>query len=1396
MKINNPVSTYRIQFHKEFSFDAFEHIISYLQKLGVQTIYASPIFKSVPGSNHGYDGVDPLAINPEIGSLDQFKGIHAQLKQNDMMWLQDIVPNHMAFHTQNEWLMDVLEKGQRSAYYSFFDIDWQSEEYNGKLMTPFLGEPLQQVIQNGEIKIVFENKRFHLKYFETTWPLNSKGYEEILKQNDQQFSELLAQLQKIDQINDAGKYAKAWTKFLSMLNNRKLKDQIIHCSEKVNSDKELLQKIIEEQYFRPCYWKETDTKINYRRFFTVNGLICLNIQEKNVFEKYHQLIDLLIKDGIFQGLRVDHIDGLYDPAAYLQQLKQLTGDETYIVVEKILQPGEALPEEWQTEGTTGYDFLALVNNLFTNKKAREPFCDFYEDFTGEYLPPEEQLPDKKAHILYHHMSGELDNLFRLLLGIVDKKLLASVYPADLKEALGEFLVNCPVYRYYIHQIPLEGEEAAAIANILFRIREAGDVNRIAIDLLHKVFFEMPNQTNDEYKGRLLHFLRRCMQFTGPLMAKGLEDTLMYTYNNFIAHNDVGDSPQNFGIDKDVVDREMTGRQKKWPLALNTTSTHDTKRGEDVRARLNVLSDLPGEWFEHVQKWREENLSLKQQNIPNANEEYFIYQSLIGAYPMPGSDEDNFEERFKEYLQKSLREAKTNSGWAEPNDEYEEAVKDFAAKLLDKRNAFWKSFDLFHKKVSDFGIINSLSQLLLKFTCPGVPDVYQGCELWDLSFVDPDNRRAVNYQYRMRLLDELGQEENKEKLFQSLWKNRNNGQIKLWLTQELFKLRKQQAEFFEKAEYVPLKTKGEYGDYVFAFARKLEEKCLVVAVPLHVAELCQLQNVEDFFSIDWKDTCVDLPRRLKHKAENIFLNDEIETSKKLTAENLFKQLPVALLRVESEENVRNAGVLLHITSLPSEFGIGDMGPEAYAFADWLNRCHQKIWQMLPLNPVDAAQGYSPYSSISSAAGNTLLISPELLANENLLDKNELDQLRREKNSKADFDEAMKIKNKIFDNLWQNIKGSKYLQKEFEEFSEKEAGWLDDFALYSVTKSQQEGKPWFQWPEEIKRRNKEALQKIACERSDELNKIKFLQFIFTRQWQQFKKYCNNKGIKLLGDLAFYVSYDSVDVWSHPEIFSIDENGDLLAVAGTPPDAFSEEGQLWGMPVFRWDVLKEKDYKWWIDRIKRNRQNFDLVRLDHFRAFSAYWEIPANQSAKYGSWKPGPGIDFFETLKSKFGDLPFVAEDLGEIDDAVIELRDHFNMPGMKVLQFAFDENMPDSDYIPHHYKENFIVYTGTHDNNTTKGWYKSSDDNKRNRISKYAGINITEENIASGLMRLAYASIAKTAILPLQDILNLDEWARLNIPSASNGNWSWRLMPGQLSKEIENKLKEWVWLYDRN
>jgi malto-oligosyltrehalose synthase/4-alpha-glucanotransferase len=1406
--MNNPIATYRLQFHKDFSFREFEERIPYLQKLGVSTIYASPILAATPGSTHGYDGISPEIINPEIGTEEQLKTLSKTLKKLDIGWLQDIVPNHMAFHSDNAWLMDVLEKGQQSEYASFFDIAWNSKLFQGKLMVPFLGAELEEVIRNKQLKLEYTKDRLMLVYEGAAFPVNIRSYMNVLGTNvdasPESVQQIVKQLSEIHEAEDAKVFSQRWNELVmqlaSLMKNEVIKNWVDGLIEKVNEDQQALTDLGKGQEYLLCYWKKTDSQINFRRFFTVNGLICLNMQDDAVFDKYHQFTKQLLDEGIFQGLRIDHIDGLFDPDTYLEKLRELAGPETYIVVEKILEKDEHMPEHWPIEGTSGYEFLADVNNVLTNAAAKPVFSEYYNALTGNDKAVRDQLLSKKSDILMNHMGGELENLYQLFvdLQIADQEKIEAAGKDNVKTAIGEFLIHCPIYRFYGNEMPLSEQEKLDITGIFDDVRKHHTNLNAAIDLFEEAILAKPEEGDETFNAKALEFYQRWMQFSGPLMAKGGEDTLMYTYNRFIGHNDVGDFPDRFGMTVKDFHQRMRVRQKQWPLSLNTTSTHDTKRGEDVRARLNVLTDLPEEWIAKVKEWQALNANLVGAEGPTDNDQYLIYQTIVGAHPMPGEDEDDFGKRLEEYLQKALREAKTETTWAEPNEAYEKSVATFARKLLDPGNAFFADFQTYLTSINDFGIINSLSQVLLKFTCPGVPDVYQGTELWDFSLVDPDNRRPFDYKKRENWLAEF-EDYDMDRLLEKLWETRSSGQIKLWLTHVLYNLRKSNPLLFTKGEYVPLKTRGAYKDNVLAFARKQKREYLVVAVPLHSAMLCKEQG-KSFFELDWKDTSIVLPDNMDTDWTDLLTNDEATFEGKLTPAELFKDLPFAVLKGSKPDNERKAGVLLHITSLASPFGIGDMGREAFAFADFLAKSGQKIWQLLPLNPIEAAQSNSPYSALSSRAGNPLLISPELLAEEGLLEVDRLSEYHLPQTATTDYNESGALKSKILKEAFANFNGKddSNSKLEFESFCEQNEEWLNDFAVYMFLKQKHEGKPWHSWPEQYRKRDKTALEALEKEAHAELQLIKWEQYVFDKQWKKLKAYCNGLNISLLGDIPFYVSYDSADVWANPQFFCVDEEGKITGIAGVPPDAFSDDGQLWGMPVFNWGALESDGYQWWIQRLAKNIELFDVVRLDHFRAFADYWEVPGGeQTAVKGEWKLGPGEAFFKKMEAALGRLPFIAEDLGEMTPAVYKLRDQFSLPGMKVLQFAFDENMPQSEHIPHNFSSNFYAYTGTHDNNTTLGWFRqANDEDLKARVGQYAGSEVTEDNVSSVLARLTYASVAKVAILPMQDVLNLDETTIMNRPGSSENNWAWRLLPDQVTPEASQFLLELTTFYNRD
>jgi len=494
--------------------------------------------------------------------------------------------------------------------------------------------------------------------------------------------------------------------------------------------------------------------------------------------------------------------------------------------------------------------------------------------------------------------------------------------------------------------------------------------------------------------------------------------------------------------------------------------------------------------------------------------------------------------------------------------------------------------------------------------------------------------------------------------------------------------------------------------------------------------------------------------------------------------------------------RGSGVLLHITSLPSPFGIGDLGSSAYAFADWLAETKQRFWQILPLNPTDLAYGNSPYHGTSAFAGNKLLLSPELLVQEGFLNQEDLDTTPPFPEETVDFRAVVEHKSLLFQKAYERFKTGKEPEA-YQQFCTENAFWLDDFAHFVANKSRHPGQVWNQWPKALRDRKRQALisSRMACQ--DEIGKEKFLQYLFFKQWSSLKRYCNDRNIQIIGDMPIYVVLDSADVWARPDLFNLDQEKMPVTVAGVPPDYFSETGQLWGNPVYRWEVLRETGYEWWIQRMACNLKLFDLVRVDHFRGFMGYWEVPADEEvATNGRWVEAPAMDFFNRLSERFPNLPIIAEDLGTITPDVWELMDHFGFPGMKVLLFAFGQDLPTNPYAPHNHVKNCVVYTGTHDNNTARGWFeREAGTEDKHRLSRYLGKEVKAETVHWEMIRLAMMSVADRVIFPMQDILGLGEEARINRPARKGGNWRWRLLHGRPPAELSRRLLEMTETFGR-
>lgn len=493
--------------------------------------------------------------------------------------------------------------------------------------------------------------------------------------------------------------------------------------------------------------------------------------------------------------------------------------------------------------------------------------------------------------------------------------------------------------------------------------------------------------------------------------------------------------------------------------------------------------------------------------------------------------------------------------------------------------------------------------------------------------------------------------------------------------------------------------------------------------------------------------------------------------------------------------RGSGVLLPIPSLPSPSGIGDLGPGAYLFTNFLARCKQKYWQVLPLNPTDPVNGNSPYSSESSFAGNQLFISPEQLYQQDLLKKDDIEPARAFNPEKIDYPRVTTYKENLLHLAYNNFLKKKKMH-EFENFCSEHAHWLNDYAVYTALKKYHNGSCWNLWSKDLQNYDPASITRISDDLKDTIHQAKFFQYLFFTQWLSLKKYCNEQGIHIIGDIPYYVNFDSADVWTHQHLFKLGKDKKMTHVSGVPPDYFSRTGQRWGNPVFKWEMLKKDNFSWWVERIKHNLKLFDIIRIDHFLGFSACWEIPAQEkTAIKGKWAQVPGHDLFNTLRASFPALPIIAEDLGYITDDVRKLIHNFEFPGMKVLQFAFGDNFT-NPYLPHNHIQNCVVYTGTHDNNTTKGWFTRDASLKvKKNLSRYLGRKVEAKNIHATLIRLAMMSVANTVIIPLQDILGLDENARMNKPGTIEANWEWRLQEDQLTPNLEKTLLKLTETYNR-
>ncbi len=924
-----PLATYRIQFNPSFGFDKAKAIAAYLEQLGVSHLYASPILTSRKGSTHGYDAVNPREIDPELGGAEKFDELVEHLQNININWLQDIVPNHMAFNSQNEMLMDVLENGADSKYRDFFDIDWNHHypENNCKVLAPFLGSFCGDCLENGELQVQYEQSGLSINYYDNKFPIRIESYSQVLTYNltrlqeklgrdHPAFVKLLGVLYTLKYIpsGEEGREREVQINFIKRMlwelwnDSEEVKEYIEEnvCTFNGEAGKpesfDLLENLLTEQFFRLAYWKVGNEELNYRRFFTVNDLISLRIEDENVFETTHSLILQLVEEGKFNGLRIDHIDGLYDPAQYLNRLRD-QAPEVYLIVEKILEPQEELPITWPIQGTSGYDFLNQLNGIFCDQSNEEQFDEIYYRFIGKAVSPEELIDKNKRLIIEKHLAGDIDNLAHLF-----KKISAGYrYASDftmygLKAALVEILALFPVYRTYINSGGASSADREYIEQVMIQAKKNIPNFLNELNFIEKfLLLEFDENLTEEDREEWLRFLMRLQQFTGPLMAKGVEDTVLYVYNRLLSLNEVGSHPGSFGVSLEDFHNFNSHQVANWPHTMNTTSTHDTKRGEDVRTRINVLSEIPEEWEQNLKHWRDINASHKDcingRDIPTFNDEYLFYQTLIGAFPFAKEEYPEFVERIKEYIIKAIREAKVHTAWLKNDSDYEDGFTNFACMVLKDSpdNQFLEAFRPFQEKIQHYGILNSLSQSLLKLTAPGLPDIYQGTELWDLSLVDPDNRRPVDFSMRQKYLEEMKSKTASDLLdyIPQLLETPEDARIKLFLIYKTLQARREYLDLFQRGTYEKLTIVGSLKSHVVGFSRELGEQKIIVIAPRLFASLVE-KGEYPFGEQVWQETRIVPPADSTNVWQDVFTGKEVEGEDALWVRDILQDFPVAML----------------------------------------------------------------------------------------------------------------------------------------------------------------------------------------------------------------------------------------------------------------------------------------------------------------------------------------------------------------------------------------------------------------------------------------------------------------------------------------------------------------------
>lgn len=982
-----PTSTYRLQFNAGFTFADATRIVGYLHDLGISDVYASSYLAAKEGSVHGYDVVNQTVLNKEVGDEQSHLAMVEELQRHGMGHILDFVPNHMCIESgENLWWMDVLENGMSSPYAHFFDIDWEpvKKELTGKVLLPLLGDQYGKVLESGGLQLVFKDGAFYVQVYALQIPLEPKSCLQILQHRldalKEKFPAEAAPVEELLSIETALQHLPLATEQdPEKMGERHREKEIIKkrlwqlCQESpevaafiadnvksFNGSKgdprsfDALDKLLRDQAYRLSYWRVATEEINYRRFFDINGLAAIRMEDQAVYDLTHTLLFRLIREGKVTGVRIDHVDGLYDPVSYLQNLQKSSyfqlrqageslssnnGEEQkealekeynalletdpcykpfYAVVEKILMKGELLPDQWPVFGTTGYDFLNSLNGIFVATEKAKQMDRLYDRFVkwGTEFP--DLVYEKKKLVMQVSLSGEGNMLAHQLNNIAEQDRLTRDFTLNsLARAISEVIACFPVYRTYANSASVRDKDVQYIEAAVYKAKRRNPaISGSVFDFVRDVLLlKSPERATENDRRSWLYFAMRFQQITGPVMAKGLEDTAFYVYNRLVSLNDVGGMPGKFGTTLEAFHGQNLDRNKTFPHAMIATATHDSKRGEDVRTRIDALSEIPELWQKSVIRWSRYNKgktsSIENQPVPDRNEEYLLYQILLGVWPAGEMDDEEYKSlkgRVRDYMVKALREAKVNTSWVSPNTAYEEGVTSFVDRVMEQEasNLFLSEFLPLQRRLARCGIFSSLSQTLLKMVSPGIPDFYQGTELFEFTLVDPDNRRQVDYGKRMEALTALKAREAEtgpEALCRELMGRAEDGRIKLYLIYRVLNYRRDNRGPFEGGEYLPLEAKGTRERHVCAFARKGKEKTVIAAAARLVATLMPAEGSLPLGEQAWQDTVLVLPEGCGGRFRNIVNGEEVEAQEQggeqvIPLSRLFGQVSVALLEPAS------------------------------------------------------------------------------------------------------------------------------------------------------------------------------------------------------------------------------------------------------------------------------------------------------------------------------------------------------------------------------------------------------------------------------------------------------------------------------------------------------------------